>query len=543
MSVTNKPPEVNAAPATCASAFGPLRHTSFVVLWTATVISNIGTWMNDAAAGWLMTTLASSPLMVAAVQAATALPIFLFAMPAGALADIVDRRKLLLTAQALLAGVAALLSLLAFSELMTPPLLLLFTFAAGTGAALTAPAWQAIVPKLVPRQELQAAIAFNSVGINISRAIGPALSGSIIAAAGIAWPFLLNALSYLGVIAALVWWRQQKPVVGQMPSERFIGALRAGLRYARNSEPLRATLIRAIAFFVFASAYWALLPLIAREVLAGGPQFYGVLLGCVGAGAVAGAICLPRLKAALGPDRLTALGTVGTAAAMLIFASVADQRVAAVASLLAGASWIAVLSSLNMSAQVSLPDWVRARGLAVFVSVFFGSMSAGSLAWGYTAHLIGIPMTLVIAAVSAGLAIPLTRRWKLQTGERMDLSPSMHWPQPLLATDIAHDRGPVMVMIEYRIDPAQREDFLSAVTELAAERRRDGAYAWGMFEDAADPSRCVEYFMTESWVEHLRQHERVTHADRIVQQRVQRFHQGERPPAVTHYLAVDHLGP
>ncbi|MDN5851142.1 MAG: MFS transporter, partial [Nitrococcus sp.] len=267
-------------------------------------------------------------------------------------------------------------------------------------------------------------------------------------------------------------------------------------------------------------------------------RFYGILLGCVGAGAVGGAFLLPRLKAALGADRLVALGTLGTALVLVVFALVPNQWIAAAVSLLAGVSWIAVLSSLNVSAQVSLPDWVRARGLGVFVTVFFGAMSAGSVAWGQTASVLGVPATLIIAAGGAVLVMPLTWRWKLQLGADMDLSPSMHWPAPVVAGEIAHDRGPVMVTVEYRIGPAERETFLEAMTDLGAERRRDGAFAWGVFEDVADPARCVEYFMVESWLEHLRQHERVTNADRVLQARVRHFHEGDTPPLVTHFVAA-----
>lgn len=527
-----------ATAASPGSAFTPFRHTAFAVLWVATVISNVGTWMNDIAAGWLMTTMASSPLLVALVQTATTLPVFIFALPGGALADIVDRRKLLITAQITLALIILALGLLVLFEAMTPLLLLLFIALAGAGAAFTAPAWQAIVPRLVPRQELQAAVALNSVGINISRAIGPALGGVLIAAFGIAWPFLLNALSFLGIIGALIWWRPP-PLPGKhLPAERFVSAIRTGLRYVRYSAPLRAALVRAVSFFIFASAYWALLPLIVRDVLHGGPKFYGLLLGCIGAGAVGGAFLLPRLKAALGADRLVAFGTLGTAVAMLILALVPDQRVATLAGLLAGASWIAVLSSLNVAAQMALPEWVRARGLSVFVMAFFGAMSGGSVLWGQTASHLEIPVTLVIAACGAGLAIPLTWRWKLQRAEQVDLSPSMHWPAPVVAGEIDDDRGPVLVTVEYRIDPAEQQAFLAAMRNVCAERRRDGAYAWGIFEDAAEPARYIEHFMVESWIEHLRQHARVTHSDRIVQEQVRRFHRGDEPPRITHLLAA-----
>ncbi|MEO0679163.1 MAG: MFS transporter, partial [Pseudomonadota bacterium] len=274
---------------------GPFRHRVFAVLWVATVASNIGTWMHDVGAGWLMTELAPSPTMVAAVPAATTLPIFLFALLAGAVADIVDRRRLLIGINLGLGCAALAMTAVVHLGLMTPWLLLIFTFVFGTGAAFMAPAWQAIVPKLIPRQDLPAAIALNSMGINISRAIGPALAGVLIVSAGLAAPFLANALSVLGIIAALWWWRGAPAPDAALPAERIGGAVASGLRYAVNSPALRATLVRAAAFFVFASAFWAMLPLVARDVLGGGPTLYGVLLAAVGAGAVGGAFLLPRI--------------------------------------------------------------------------------------------------------------------------------------------------------------------------------------------------------------------------------------------------------
>ncbi len=523
-----KPPNPPAA-----SVFS---HRVFTVLWLATVLSNIGTWMHDVGAGWLMTSLAPSPLWVALVQTATSLPVFLLSLPAGALADIADRRRLLIGVQAALALVAGGLGLLVFLEQVSPAMLLLFTFAMGVGTALGAPAWQAIVPSLVPREALQQAVATNSVGVNLSRAIGPALAGFIITALGLAMPFLINALSFLAVVGVLLWWRPPR-TERRLPAEDLLGAMRTGLRYAWHNAPLRATLVRAAGFFLFASAYWALLPLIARQVLAGGAPLYGILLGCVGAGAVLGAFTLPRLRARLGPDNVVALGTAGTVAALLALAGLPLRPVAALACLLAGASWIAVLTSLNVSMQVALPDWVRARGLSIFVMVFFGSMSVGSITWGQTATLLGLPAALALAAAGALVAIPLTWRWKLQQGSGLDLAPSTHWPAPLVDGEVAHDRGPVMVTIEYRVEPIQAEAFVATLDELSHERRRDGAYAWGLFEDAAQPGRYLEYFLVASWLEHLRQHERVTRADQDIQTRALVFHTGPTAPVVSHFLA------
>jgi len=485
-----------------------------------------------------MTSLDPDPLIVSMVQAATALPMFLFALPAGALADIVDRRKFLIVAESTITVVSAMFAAIVWLGLATPNNLLLFTFLIGAAGALMAPAWQSIVPQLVPKQDLHPAVAANSVGVNVSRAVGPALGGVIVASLGIAAPFWLNAISDLGVIGALVWWRFPQKGIRSLPIERFTGAMRAGLRYGKNNLHLRATLIRGAAFFLFASAYWALLPLVARSQIAGGADLYGFLLGAIGVGAVGGSFLLPWLKAKLGPDRLVAAGSIGTAAAMSLFGLAHDSIMALSASILAGVSWIAVLSSLNISAQIALPEWVRGRGLAMFVMVFFGALSLGSAVWGQVAGMFGLAVAHFVAAIGILLAIPMTWRWKLQTGAGIDLTPSMHWPAPIVTHELEKDRGPVLVTVEYRIDPKDREPFLTALERLGHERRRDGAYVWGVFEDAAVEGRMMETFLVESWLEHLRQHERVTNADRVLQNAVHRFHT-EGAPKVEHLIASE----
>jgi len=422
--------------------------------------------------------------------------------------------------------------------LVTAPILLLFTFLISAFGAITAPAWQAVTPQLVPKPDLPAAIAFNSIGFNLSRAIGPALGGALTAAFGVPAPFWVNAASNLGINGALLWWRPPRQDGDRLPAERFTRAIGAGFRYARNSLPLRATFVRTVGFFVFASAYWALLPLIARDRIAAGPETYGLLLGAIGVGAIGGAFALPRAKQAFGANRLVAVGTIGTALALVLFGVARSSATALAASLLAGAAWIVVLSTLNVSAQVALPEWVRARGLAIFMTVYFGAHTAGSALWGQVAALWGLPLAHFIAAAGALIAIPLTWRWRLQTGANVDLTPSLHWAAPVVSHEIAHDRGPVLVTVEYRIDPAKRRDFLAALDRLGHERRRDGAYRWGAFEDAADPARFVETFLVASWLEHMRQHARVTNADRMLQSEVQRF-QRDGEPKVTHLIAAE----
>ena len=523
------------APGT-SSPLRPFRHRTYAVVWTATVVANVGGWMYSAAAAWLMTSLDTDPFAVSLVQVATNLPMLLFALPAGALADIIDKRRFLIAVEVGIMVASAVFATIVTLQLVTPISLLGFMFVIGVGSALTAPAWQSIVPMLVPREDLPSAVAANSVGVNISRAIGPALGGLVTGVFGIAAPFWLDAFSNAGTIGALVWWRTPKHEGQRLPAERLLSAIRTGVRYARNNRPLRATLIRAAAFFVFASAYWALLPLVAHTQIGGGATLYGVLLGAIGVGAVGGSMVLPRLKAALGPDRLVNVGTATTAVALMLFGIATSGSIAAVASLLAGAAWIATLSSLNVSAQLALPEWVRGRGLAIYVTVVFGAMTVGSAVWGEVAHLTSLPLAHYLAAAGVLLSISLTLRYKLQTAAGLDLTPSMHWPAPVLAEDLRQPAGPVLVTIEYRIAVKDRDGFLAALQGVASERRRDGAYAWGVFEDASEPGRLIETFLSESWLEHLRHHERVTKADSDIQERAQRFLL--RPAIVTHYVTT-----
>lgn len=499
------------------------------------MLSNVGGWMYATASAWLMTNLSVDPLMVSLVQVAASAPLFLFALPAGTLADLVDRRRFLIRGEVFIALACTALAYLVWRDLISPVSLLVLTFLIESGSAATAPPWQSVVPDLVPREDLPPAIAMNSVGVNISRAVGPALGGVLAAAFGIAAPFVVNAVSNYGSIAALAWWRQPRTRTSRLPAERFFSGIRTGVRYARNSAHLRATLRRAVAFFLFASCYWALLPLVARNQIQGGAPLYGLLLGVIGASAVAGALTLPRLKTRFDTNRLVAAGSAATAIALVMLGMARSAGVAVVASAIAGVAWIVVLSSLNVSAQLTLPEWVRGRGLAIYVTVFNGAMTVGSLLWGQVARAQSVPMAHFIAAAGMLIAIPLTWRFKLHSGAAIDLTPSMHWPVPVVSTTLEHDSGPVLVTVEYRVRAQERGEFLRAVDKLGAERGRDGAYAWGIFEDVAEKNLFIETFYIESWLEHMRQHERVTNADRLVEERIQ--HRLTVLPRITHYVA------
>jgi MFS family permease len=518
------------------SAWDALRYPVFRSLWIATVVSNIGGWMYNAASGWLMTSLSPSPLVVSLVQVANSLPLFLFALPAGALADLFDKRRLILALEVLTTLFSAVFALLVMLHAVGPTLLLFFIFALGVLGALETPAWQAIVPLLVPASALSSAVAVNSVGVNISRVIGPAITGGIIVGFGIAAPFWLDAFSNAGVIGVIFRWRPPPRATAALPAESLTGAIRTGVRYARYNPALRATLARAVGFFLFASAYWALLPLVARTQLHGGAALYGTLLAAIGAGAVSGALFLPRLNARVGADGIVVLGEAGTAAALVLFGLAHQPWVAVLACVLAGLSWIGVLAILNVSAQMVLPDWVRGRGLAVYVTVFFGTLTVGSALWGLAAEHLGLPVAHYLAGGGALIALWATRRWTLQSGPTADLRPSMHWPPPVLAEGMDKDAGPVLVTVEYHVAAEKREAFLAALVPLAYERKRDGAYDWNVFQDAAHPERIIETWLSDSWLDHLRQHRRVTRADRAVEERVRSL--AREPPRIAHYIAA-----
>lgn len=523
--------------AAAAGAFSPLKQPVFAVLWAATVLGNTGSFMRDVASSWLVTDLSASPAAISMVQAAGTLPIFLLAIPAGVLSDILDRRKFLIAIQLLLAAVSISLMVLSHLELLTISSIVALTFVGGIGAALMGPTWQAIVPELVPRADVKNAVALNSLGINIARSIGPAAGGLLLAAFGAAVTYGADVVSYVFVIAALIWWPRAKGADDAL-SERFTGAFRAGLRYTRASRELHVVLLRAAVFFACASAVWALLPLVARGLLGGDARFYGIMLGCVGAGAIGGALVLPTLRKRMDADQLLLGVAIVTALVMAALALAPPKPVALAILLLLGAAWIVALTTLNGAAQAILPNWVRGRALAVYLTVFNAAMTAGSLCWGLVAQEFGVPATLFLGAGSLLIAGVVFHRVKLPKGEA-DLVASNHWPEPLTAEPVDHDRGPVLILIEYRVAKPDRPAFLAALNRLSAERRRDGAYGWGVTEDAADPEGIVEWFMVESWAEHLRQHKRVSKADADLQNDTLRFHIGPGKPVVRHFLTLD----
>jgi MFS family permease len=510
-------PQERAAGA--SSWLGAFAHPAFAIVWTASTCALIGIAMYDTASGWLMTTLDVDPFEVSLVHAATTLPMFLFTLPAGAIADIVDPRRMIIAVSYVIAALMAIFAAVVSLDFASPVLLLITTFALSAAWALNIPAWLSILPLLVPKPEIPGAIAAHGVGYNLSRTIGPALGGLLIMKFGLVAPFWIFVAANLMVIAALTWWRAPARQTASLPAERLSSALRTGLRHAANNRQLWATLVRTMAVYPFTAAYWGVLPLIARRT-GEGAEHYGLLLSAVSIGAILGSLKHGKLRERLGPDRLVALATVLTAAALVIFAFAHDLTVALAASVLAGVAWVTNLTCLYTSAQNVLPDWVRGRGLAIFLTVIFGTMTLCAAAWGDVAARTGLPTALLLAAAGAIVAMPLTWRWKLQQSAALDLSPSQHWNMPETHAEIENTRGPVLVKIEYRIDTKDRVTFLRALDELGFERRRDGAFAWGIFEDASEFGRYEETYLIESWLELMHLRERVTNADRVLENEI-----------------------
>ena len=525
-----------------ASAWSPLRHPVFRALWLATIVSNIGTWMQNVGAAWLMTSLTPSSVMVALVQTATSLPVFFLALPAGALADVLDRRRLLLVTQGWMLLTAMILGALTLLDLTTPWTLLWLTFSLGVGAAMNAPAWQASIPDLVPREDLPGAVALGSVAFNIARAIGPALGGLVIAAAGPGVVFALNAFSFVGVMCVLYRWRPTREQ-NALPAERFVGAVRAGLRYVRHAPQLQAVLVRAGVFILCAAALWALLPLRSKNELGHDATGYGILLGCLGAGALLGAAVLPKFRIDLSTDALISWASLLFGGATLGLAFLNNFFLLCGAMFAGGLAWMTVMSSFNVAAMTTAPAWVKSRSLGIYQLVFQGGLAIGSAAWGFVATHAGLTVALIGAAAGLALGLVAVRRFPLAEVEPEKLEPSLHWAEPVVARELQPDRGPVVVTVEYRIDPAQAREFVAAMQPVRESCLRDGAIQWHLLNDTSDPSRYVEYFVVESWAEHLRQHERVTIADRAVQDYARSFHVGDRPPVVSHFIAENVVRP
>ena len=518
----------------------PLLYTWFRWLWIANVVSNVGTWMQNVGAAWLMTELAPSALLVALVQTATNLPVFLLGVPAGAAGDLFNRRKLLLVTQGLMLAAAGVLGVMTLTGSTGPWTLLWLTFALGLGNTMNAPAWQAIMPDLVPQSELPAAISLNSVSFNLARAVGPALGGAVVAAIGPGAAFILNAISFVGVMVVLYLWRRAPEQHPQpISTERIGAAILAGIRYVRFAPPIHSVLLRSGSFIISAAALWSLLPLVAKVELHRESTGYGVLLGCLGAGSILGALMQHRLRQLFPLETMVTAAVATFGALSILLAYLTSYVAVALALIVTGTCWMTVNSTLTTVTQISVPAWVRARTLAVYLLVFQGAMAVGSVIWGAVATRLGLRTTLFCAGIALIVAAAATFRLRLAGLREFDTRPSGHWPEPILVVERHEEHGPVLVTVEYSIDPANGREFARAMQSMRRIRRRDGAIRWGLFEDAATPGRYIETYVVESWAEHLRQHERITVSDREVEARAFAFHLADGRPKVTHWIASD----
>ncbi len=536
------------AAAAAASAWAPFRHRLFAAMWGAQFVSNVGSWMQTVAAQWLMLSLTSSAAYVALVQTAAGLPVVLFAVLAGTVGDLVDRRRFLLVTQALMLVAAAALGALALAGLVTPWVLLALLFAVGTGQALTSPTWQTLQPELVTPAERPQAISLGAVNQNLARAVGPAIGGVLLAATSSGTVFLVNAATFAAVLAVVFAWHSAARPADVLPREHVGEAIRAGGRYVAASPALRVILIRAALFIFFASAVWALLPLIAEDTLHLGSGGYGLLLGAVGIGAVAGAVLLPRLRARLSPDTMLMTGSLGMAVITLALAFAHAVVVAALALVIGGTCWILALSTLNSVYQLSLPQWIKARGMSFYLVVFQGGNAIGSAVMGIAAAHAGLSPILAVAAAGLALGPLAALRWKFQDIAPEGLLPAGDWPAPHLVSAPgtgtgATPGGPVLVSVQYRARAGQADELMAALQDTRFSRRRTGATSWRAWRDAADPDRILEEFVVASWTEHLRQHERVTVRDQARLDRLAALTDPDHPPAVTHWLATPRARP
>ena len=514
-----------------SSALSPFRHRVFRDIWFANVFSQFGGLIQTVGASWLMLSIAASSEMVTLVQTSTSLPIVLFALVAGALADNYDRRRMMLLAQIFMLLVSILLAAAAYFGLITPWLLLLLTFLIGCGQAFNAPAWQSSVGMMVPREDLPTAVAMNSMGFNIARSVGPALGGLIVAAFGAAVAFAINAFSYLGIIGVLLRWRPAaEPRL--LPRERLWTAIQAGLRYVAMSPNISSTLLRGFVFGLGASAVTALLPLVARDLVGGGPVTYGLLLGAFGIGAVGGAFSTHRLRASLRNESIVRLALVVFGAAAALTAVSRWLLLTIPGMLLCGAAWVLALSTFNATVQTSAPRWVVGRALSQYQVVTFGGIALGSWIWGLATERYGLSAALAASTLVMLVGIAMGRRFALRQTETLNLDPLARWQEPAVKLEIQPRSGPIVVSVEYRIRESDVLQFLSLMAERRRIRRRDGAQRWSLLRDLADPEIWIERFQAPTWLEYVRMSQRMTHEDAAVGKRIRALHVGPEPPRV-----------
>ncbi len=516
----------------------PLRHAAFRLFYVGAIGAALGYTMQATTAAWLMATLTPSPLMVASVQTASTVPSLLFGLVAGALADIVDRRRVILVTQFVLVAVTAVLGTAALLDVVGPAGLLACTFFIGAGFAFYLPAQQAAINDLVARAELPRAVALGAVAFNVARAVGPALAGAIAAWLGSGSALLVAAVFFVVMIVAVIRQRQTVRTIRGVPETILSGVL-AGLRYTRHSAPMRALITHNLSFSICASALWALLPLVARDQLELGAGGYGTLVGCFGAGAVVGALSIPRQLRRMSLNAVVTSGVVLWALAALLVAATSVLWLAIVGACAAGAAWVTVLASLSAATQSAAPAWVRARAVATNLVTNQASLAFGSVIWGAVATYSGTRIALVASAAAMLVLLALNRRVKVSLADEADVTPGAQLPDLAIVLEPSPDDGPVLIQIDYRIEPASRDAFLKAIYEVEPIRRRNGAESWRVFRDLEEDGRFVERFVIASWAEYIRLRTRMTMADRRLLDHVQQMQQSDVPMRVSRFLGIN----
>ena len=514
-----------------------LRHRAFRGLWSTSAVYFIGNAMQTMAAAWMMVELTGSSFLAALVQTAVFLPMFLLALPAGVLADTTDRRRLITAALAMQAGTGCLLSLLLAVGFAGPVTLLVLIFVAGSCTALMSPAWNSTINDVVPRAELPQAITTVAIAYNAARALGPALAGLVFAHVGGAWNFALAVLSTLVMLQAIRHWPPKPHPPSRLPAERLWGGMLSALRFARHSQTVLAQLIRTVAYSGAGSALWALLPVIGQRQLGLGAAGFGLLMGCLGTGAVCAGLVIGRLRARVGLERLVGGGCLVFAAVMVTAAFSRSNLLVYGALVIGGAAWMSVLSTFNTATQTSVPPWVRARAMAMHTLCALGSFAMGSALWGALSDMFGLPFALCAAAACMASGLLLARPFPLRMGETSEVTQAIPWDDLSVTHEPAPEAGPVAVEVSYRIREAESTAFLEAISLLRAPRRRDGATFWRVYRDLADSSRYVERFIVTSWAEYLHQRARATLADQELETQVRSFLQDGETVVMQHYLA------
>jgi MFS family permease len=519
-------------------ASSPLRHATFRLFYAGSIGAALGYTMQATLAAWLMATLTPSALMVALVQTASTGPALLFGLIAGSLADIVDRRSVIVVTQVVLLAATALLGAITLAGWIGPLGLLLLTFVVGAGFTFYQPAQQSSINELVVRDELPRAVALGAVAFNVARAIGPALAGAIAAWLGTGSALIASALFFVLMIAAVRRMKSRERALPGVP-ERLLSGVASGLRYARHSQPIRSLLIRNLNFAVCASVFWALLPVIARDELGLGAGGFGLLSAGFGTGAIFGALSLPGQLARKPLNGVVMSGTLLWALAMVLVAVAKYTALALVAAFAAGAAWVSVFASLSAGTQAAAPAWVRARAVAMNLVANQASLAIGSAIWGALASAFGIRITLIASAVLTALLHAVNRSIRVEMASEADVTPGAALPDFTIQDEPSPDDGPVLIQVEYRVDPPNRDAFLTAIHAIEPTRRRNGATSWRVFRDLAEEGRYVERYIIASWAEYVRARSRMTVSDRRLQDRVGAFQRPGTPIRVSRLIGVD----